>query len=81
MAVRAQALAVAGMLVANLAFVAAALVLHRLGLATLGPRRADTALLAALLFCASPASVFFSAVYTESPFALCSFAGMLCVTR
>lgn len=39
------------------------------------------ALLAALLYCFTPASVFFSAVYTESPFAMCSFGGMLLLAR
>lgn len=31
----------------------------------------------ALLFCCSPASVFFSSLYTESPFALATFGGFL----
>lgn len=36
---------------------------------------------ATLLFCLTPASIFFSAIYTESLFALLSFAGMLCAGR
>ena len=39
------------------------------------------ALLAALLYCCAPANVFFSAVYTEAPFAMCSFGGMLLLAR
>ena len=31
----------------------------------------------ALLYCATPASVFHSCVYTESPFALATFGGLL----
>ena len=38
-------------------------------------------LLSAALFCLTPASVFMSAVYTESVFVCLSFAGMLCVQR
>ena len=36
---------------------------------------------ATLLFCLTPASIFYSAIYTESLFALLSFAGMLCAGR
>ena len=36
---------------------------------------------AADLFILSPGGVFFSAVYTEAPFALASFVGMLCMVR
>ena len=36
---------------------------------------------ATLLFCLTPASVFYSAIYTESLFALLSFAGMLWAGR
>lgn len=62
-----------------LAFPIAALVLYRLSRALL-PSEAR-ARWAALAFCASPASVFFSAAYTESCFALASFLGMLAVVR
>lgn len=72
---------VAGVFVANAAFVAAALVLFHLGVAVMGPRAKGAAFVGALLFCVNPASVFFSAVYTESPYALCSFSGMLCVSK
>lgn len=59
----------------NAAFVAAAVLLYRLGQKVLSDERA--ACVAALLFCVNPASVFFSAIYTESLFAMASFAGML----
>ena len=39
------------------------------------------ALLAALLFCVGPSGVFFSALYTEAPFAALSFGGMLALAR
>ena len=38
-------------------------------------------LLSSALFCITPASVFMSAVYTESVFVCLSFAGMLCLQR
>ena len=38
-------------------------------------------LLSSALFCITPASVFMSAVYTESLFVCLSFAGMLCIQR
>jgi phosphatidylinositol glycan class V len=47
---------------------------RRISLAVL--RSARLARLSALLFCCTPSSVFMSAVYTESPFALCSFLGL-----
>ncbi|GAQ81452.1 phosphatidylinositol glycan class V [Klebsormidium nitens] len=64
-----------GLLLSNCAFVASAVFLHRLGLATL--RDEELAYRAALLYCWNPASIFYSSVYTESLFALASFAGML----
>ncbi len=69
----------AGVLVTHASFVGAAVTLYWLGVAVL--RDEALAFSAALLFCFSPASIFFSAVYTESPFALASFACMLCVHR
>ncbi len=67
-------LAVAGLLISNLAFVGAAVALHALTLRV--TKRDDLAAASALLFCFNPASVFHSAVYTESLHALAMFAGM-----
>ena len=68
---------VAGFLASNAAFICAALVLYELGLVVLRDRR--RALAGALLFCYTPAGIFMSALYTESLFALFSFAGMWCI--
>ena len=70
-----------GVIITNLAFVLAALVLYRLGLAIYGPHQEAKAYTGALLFCVSPASIFFSAIYTESVFALFSFGFMLCYVQ
>ena len=67
--------AVAGVLFSNACFCLAALALFKLSCAVLGNRAA--AYRAAVLFCFNPASVFMSAFYTEAPFALFSFSGML----
>jgi len=64
-----------GIAITNLTFVASALALFELGRCTgLDPGLAE---LAVVLFCVGPASVFHSSVYTESPFALCTFGGIL----
>ncbi|KAL2917981.1 ER membrane glycoprotein subunit of the GPI transamidase complex-like protein [Polyrhizophydium stewartii] len=76
---RSAALPLAGIVVANASFVAAAVALHRLSLAVLQDRRAARA--AAMLFCVNPAGIFMSSVYTESPFALLTFVGMLAMVR
>ena len=70
---------VAGATVTHIAFVAAAVVLYELSAQVLDNER--LALHASVLFCFSPASIFFSAIYTESPFALASFVSMLCFSR
>jgi phosphatidylinositol glycan class V len=62
-----------------IAFPIAAVILYRLSLVLLGS--AGRARWAAFAFLVSPASVFFSAAYTESCFALASFLGMLAVVR
>eukprot|EP00741_Cyanophora_paradoxa_P005791 tig00000113_g5612.t1 len=74
-----QLFLLSALVVSNCAFVAAAVVLHRLCLAL----TSDAALSrrAAALFCAAPASVFLSAAYTESLFALLSFSGALLLAR
>jgi hypothetical protein len=56
---------IAGLLVANLAFLAAAIILHRLVRDRLGE---TTARRAVVLLCVSPFSVFFTAMYSESLF-------------
>ncbi|XP_062889624.1 palmitoyltransferase ZDHHC18-A [Mobula hypostoma] len=56
-------------------FVLSAVVLYHLGLAVLRDRR--LAAVSSLLFCLNPASVFMSAAYSESMFALLAFGGML----
>ncbi len=70
-----ERLVAVGLLLSNVAFVGAAWLLEALGRTLLN----DPALAhaAALLFCVSPASVFFSSVYTESPFAAATFGGAL----
>lgn len=65
-----------GLLISNVAFVAAALAIYALTLAALDD--ATTASNAARMWCLSPANIFFSTVYTESLFAALCFAGMGC---
>ena len=68
-----------GFLVSNLSFVAAAVTLYHLTKLVLrDDRLAETS---AILFCVNPASVFMSAMYTESLFSFCCFAGLLCLER
>ncbi|KAI9015006.1 GPI mannosyltransferase 2 [Gaertneriomyces semiglobifer] len=64
-----------GALMTNVAFVLAVVALYKLGRHLLQNER--TALAAALLFSITPAGFFMSAIYTESPFALFSFLGLL----
>lgn len=68
-----------GLLVNFGAFCVAAMVLYRLGEGVLGDAR--LAYLAAVLFCFNPASVFYSAVYTESLFGMCTWLGIWMVLR
>eukprot|EP00051_Salpingoeca_urceolata_P020367 m.304491 g.304491 ORF g.304491 m.304491 type:complete len:446 (+) comp19604_c1_seq3:1647-2984(+) len=78
-AVSPSSILVAALLVSNVAFVLAAVVLYNLTYSVTGHKALAEA--AALWFCINPASVFFSAAYTESLFALLSFAGMLACYR
>ncbi|KAM4797133.1 GPI mannosyltransferase 2 [Rhinophrynus dorsalis] len=55
-------------------FVLAAIALYHLGCIVLQSRR--TAYLAALLFCMNPASIFMTSSYSESLFAMVTFAGL-----
>jgi Gpi18-like mannosyltransferase len=71
--IRSQLL-ISGVLLSNACFVGAAIVLLSLSRAVLGNDR--RAFVAAALFCISPASIFFSAFYTESIFALLTFGGL-----
>lgn len=71
--------AACGVALSNACFVGAAWVLFRLGVAVLEDEA--VAFRAAVLFCFTPASVFMSAFYTESLFALLSLTGMLMACR
>ena len=66
-----------GWAASNLAFLLATLLLYQLTLKVYGSRK--MAAVTSLLFIINPATVFMSAVYTESLFAMFSFAGMLCL--
>eukprot|EP00887_Chlorella_sp_A99_P001126 scaffold14.g1126.t1 len=73
------AFTLAGLAISLIAFCAAAAALHRLSLGLLRDRRlADLSL---LLFCFNPASVFYSAAYSESLFAGLTFWGMLLLSN
>lgn len=69
----------AGLLLSNGAFVVAACCLHALGERVV--RDSQLAGTAALLFCAAPASVFFSALYAESIFSAATFGGLILLER
>lgn len=71
----AESLILAAVLISNLSFVVAAVLLYHLGSVVTGD--ALLAFRGALAFCATPASVFFSTAYTESLYAALSFAGLL----
>jgi phosphatidylinositol glycan class V len=66
-------------IITNLTFIAAAAAFLYLSAHVLQDR--TLALRSALLFCITPASIFMSAVYTESYFALFSFCGLYCLVR
>ena len=70
-----SSLRLSAVLVNVAAFVAAALALYELSRRVLKDER--LAYKSALYFCVSPASIFFSAAYTESFHAALSFAAML----
>ena len=65
----------AGLVLSNLSFVAAAIALLELSRKVLGSDA--LAFRSAILFCMSPATPFFSSFYSESLFALFTFAGFL----
>eukprot|EP00890_Picochlorum_soloecismus_P006266 jgi/Picsp_1/6640/NSC_03983-R1_gpi mannosyltransferase 2 len=64
-----------GLTVNLLAFCVAAIGLHRLSLKTVKDKKVSA--LAVVLFCLNPASVFYSAVYTESLFAMFTWWALL----
>ena len=68
-------LAAVGLAITNSCFVLAAWLLYRLGLIVLQDQL--LAYRSATVFCLSPANIFFTSIYTESPFAACSFGGLL----
>ena len=72
-------LLVGGVVINMAAFITAAVLLYLLTMEI--THHHSLSLLSAALFCLTPASVFMSAVYTESVFVCLSFAGMLCVQR
>uniref|UniRef100_T1J1J6 GPI mannosyltransferase 2 n=1 Tax=Strigamia maritima TaxID=126957 RepID=T1J1J6_STRMM len=68
-------LIISGLFINLMCFAASAEILYELSRCVL--KDENLAFRAALLYCMNPASVFFSAIYTESLFACCVFAGML----
>ncbi|WPT10587.1 GPI mannosyltransferase 2 [Picochlorum sp. SENEW3] len=64
-----------GVGISMVAFCGAALSLYRLGLLVV--RNKSIVWLSTVLFCWNPASVFYSAVYTESLFAFCTWTGLV----
>eukprot|EP00052_Salpingoeca_macrocollata_P023095 m.202430 g.202430 ORF g.202430 m.202430 type:complete len:423 (+) comp21955_c1_seq3:2269-3537(+) len=70
---------VAGVLLSNLSFILSCVVLHALLIQMEADR--SIVLLASLLYTINPASIFMSACYSESIFALCTFAGVLCFLK
>ncbi|KAL1919851.1 uncharacterized protein VTP21DRAFT_1782 [Calcarisporiella thermophila] len=69
----------AGILVTNLSFILAAICLYILTYEVFADRR--IAFASALSFCVTPSCVFMSSMYSESLFALLSFAGMISFTK
>ena len=64
----------AGVIINNLAFVAAGFVLFHLVFKI--TRNLKESLIAVYVFCWNPASIFFSSVYTESIYSLITFSGI-----
>ncbi|KAM3264652.1 hypothetical protein T459_01671 [Capsicum annuum] len=72
-------LGLSGYVLNYFAFVLAAFYLYRLSAIIL--KDSELALRASILFCLNPASIFYSAIYTESMYALCSIGGMYYLMR
>ena len=68
-----------GLFVSLISFSVAAVALWRLSLLVFGDEEQGkvVAAMAVLLFCCNPASVFYSAAYTESVYTACSWLGLL----
>ncbi|KAJ8574107.1 hypothetical protein K7X08_025912 [Anisodus acutangulus] len=72
-------LGLSGYVLNNLSFVLAAFYLYRLSAIIL--KDSELALRASILFCLNPASIFYSSIYTESMYALCSIGGLYYLMR
>ncbi|XP_009762374.1 uncharacterized protein [Nicotiana sylvestris] len=72
-------LGLSGYVLNNFAFVLAAFYLYRLSVIIL--KDSEVALRASILFCLNPASIFYSSIYTESMYALCSIGGLYFLMR
>ncbi|KAJ8328132.1 ER membrane glycoprotein subunit of the GPI transamidase complex-like protein [Batrachochytrium dendrobatidis] len=68
-------LVISGILISNTCFVMATVALYKLSAHVLHDNH--IAFVSAILFAFNPAGIFMSSIYTESPFALCAFMGML----
>ena len=72
-------LLISGILITSFMFILATISLFQLTQKL--TRNTSLAIVASILFCINPASVFMSSVYTESLFAFLSFAGMLAIAE
>lgn len=72
-------LGLSGYVLNNFAFVLTAFYLYRLSAIIL--KDSELALRASILFCLNPASIFYSSIYTESMYALCSIGGLYYLMR
>ncbi|XP_006354157.1 GPI mannosyltransferase 2 [Solanum tuberosum] len=72
-------LGLSGYVLNNFAFVLASFYLYRLSAIIL--KDSEVALRATILFCLNPASIFYSSIYTESMYALCSIGGLYYLMR
>lgn len=72
-------LGLSGYVLNNLAFVLASFYLYRLSAIIL--KDSEVALRPTILFCLNPASIFYSTIYTESMYALCSIGGLYYLMR
>ncbi|KAK4380728.1 hypothetical protein RND71_002590 [Anisodus tanguticus] len=72
-------LGLSGYVLNNLSFVLAAFYLYRLSAIIL--KDSELALRASILFCLNPASIFYSSIYTESMYALCTIGGLYYLMR
>jgi phosphatidylinositol glycan class V len=73
-----ESLMLSGVLLSNLCFIASVLVMYRLSSSLFNDSFAYTA---AKIYAITPASIFMSAIYTESMFALFSLTGMYLIVK